>query len=166
RRAASPELGPDPRHVGRECRDPAGTCTPGALCSDARPSHPSDYQSPCPDVVLERVAKLLNYRGLILVPCRNAAGGCSGLLQKGWQLVANDCRARFLTGRALGRSGRGPKGSIGPCSGRSGAAPPGSTWSAAARTRAGAPPPHRKRSPPCAWRPDPAPPSATASAGT
>src|SRR5262252_4378371 len=98
RRVASPALRRDLCRAGRRCRDPAGTCTPDALCSDARPSHPSDYQTPCPDGLLGRAAKLLNYRGLIFAPCRNPAGCCSGLLQKGWQLVANDCRARFLTG--------------------------------------------------------------------
>src|SRR5499427_6423959 len=171
RRAAFPALRRDLCRAGRRCRDPAGTCTPDALCSDARPSQPSDYQTPCPDGVLGRAAKLLNYRGLIFSPCRNPSGGCSGSLQKGWQLVANDCRARFLTGVQFDPSDRCKTSNRRHSGGRNNSVGSGTwllgvTWSAGARTQAGAPPPPRKRSLPYAWRPGPAPPSATASGGT
>src|SRR5262245_1041305 len=150
RRAASPVLRPDPCRAGRVRRDSAGTCTPDALCSDARPSHPSDYQTPCPGARLAWSAKLLNYRGLLFVPCLNTERPCSGSLHKGWQQVANDCRAGFLTGAWWRTAEDVKEGPDRPRSGREAGGVTPSIWSAGARIRAGAQRLRRKRSPPCA----------------
>jgi hypothetical protein len=48
RRAASPAPRPDPCRADPVCSDPAGTRRPDSRYSSANPSHPDDYQTPCP----------------------------------------------------------------------------------------------------------------------
>src|SRR5207237_3614877 len=93
RRAASPVLRQAPCRAGRAFRCRVETRPRAAPCSSERPLHPSDYQSLCLNGTNRRSAKLLISSVLLRGACQIRIGSCSSLLQKGCQLVVNDCRA-------------------------------------------------------------------------
>jgi hypothetical protein len=93
RQAASPALRPRPSRGDRASSDLAGARNPDEQCSSAIPSHPDDYQILCPMARGGLAGKSLIYRGLVARSRNAVTRRCSGLLQKGWQEVANDCRA-------------------------------------------------------------------------
>src|SRR5262249_56578537 len=73
RPAASPALRQDRCRAGPRNRAPAGTCTPGALCSNTRSPHPSDYQTPCLSGVAGPSAQMFVFLWLRFSPPPNTA---------------------------------------------------------------------------------------------